>query len=227
MEVLTKNENKIEYRLERKRIKNCYISVKDGQVVVRVPMKTSQERIEEIILKRANWIFENVKKQQKDLPKEYADGEVFELLGKEFVLKIVFDDKRKSKWRFMANKLWIILPSDLKEDSQKMTKRLVDDFYTQLAEKEVEKAMRKMSMKVGIAPNSYRIKNLKSTWGNCSSSGNVSVSKKLVQYSRHAIEYVCLHEICHLKYMNHSKGFWQMVEYYMPDYKVAEEELKK
>ena len=46
-------------------------------------------------------------------------------------------------------------------------------------------------------------------------------------YSIHAIEYVCLHEICHLKHMNHSKKFWNMVEEYMPDYKIAEKELKE
>ena len=48
-----------------------------------------------------------------------------------------------------------------------------------------------------------------------------------MMYSRKAIEYVVLHEVCHLKYMNHSKNFWAMVEKYMPDYKEAEKELKK
>jgi len=46
-----------------------------------------------------------------------------------------------------------------------------------------------------------------------------------MMYSRKALEYVVLHEICHLRYMNHSKKFWAMVEYYMPDYKDAEKEL--
>jgi predicted metal-dependent hydrolase len=46
-------------------------------------------------------------------------------------------------------------------------------------------------------------------------------------YSRHALEYVIIHELCHLKHMNHSKKFWSMVESFMPDYKEAEKELKK
>ena len=46
-------------------------------------------------------------------------------------------------------------------------------------------------------------------------------------YSRQAIEYVCLHELCHLKYMNHSKKFWDLVEYYMPDYKLVKKELRR
>ena len=48
-----------------------------------------------------------------------------------------------------------------------------------------------------------------------------------MMYSHKAIDYVVLHEICHLRYMNHSKKFWEMVESYMPDYKEAERELKQ
>ena len=118
------------------------------------------------------------------------------------------------------------LPIEIGEDLQVCVKRLIEKFYQELAEKEVDKAMRKMTNKVGISPNAYKIKDLKSTWGNCSSTGNMSINRKVVMYSRHAIEYVCLHELCHLEHMDHSKRFWKMVEKYMPDYKEAEMELK-
>lgn len=219
-------EKTIEYHLERKRIKNCYIAIKEGEVIVRVPTKTSQEKIEEIILKRADWIFENIKKQQKSLPKTYVDGEIFSVLGKDIVLKISYEKNAKPKLKFWLGKLQVTLPIEKKEDTKEMTQKLIEKFYAELAEKEVEKAMRKMVSKVGIAPQSYQVKNLKSTWGNCSIAGKISLSKNLVFYSRHAIEYVCLHEICHLKQMNHSKQFWAMVKKYMPNYKLAEEELK-
>ena len=84
-------DQRIEYTLERKKIKNCYIAIKDGQVQVRVPMKTSQEAIQEILLKRAKWILQNVKKQSKKAPKKYVDGEIFKVLGKELVLKISYE----------------------------------------------------------------------------------------------------------------------------------------
>ena len=226
MEAIKIKEKTIEYRLERKRIKNCYIAIKEGEVIVRVPTKTSQERIEEIILKRANWILENLKKQQKSLPKTYVDGEIFSVLGKDVVLKISYEKNVKPKLKFWLGKLQVTLQSEKKEETKEITQKLMEKFYDELAEKEVEKAMRKVVAKVGIAPQSYQVKNLKSTWGNCSIAGRISLSKNLVLYSRQAIEYVCLHEVCHLKHMNHSKQFWAMVKKYMPNYRLAEEELK-
>lgn len=225
MEAIKVKENTIEYHLERKKIKNCYISIKEGEVIVRVPTKTSQDAIKQMLYKRADWILENVSQQRKNAPKQYIDGEVFKVLGKDVSLKIVYDNKLKFK--FKGNTFFVSLPEEQKENTSQIAQKLIDQFYAELAEKEVERAMRKMTMKVGIAPKSYQIKNLKSTWGNCSTSGNISLSKNLVMYSRHAIEYVCLHEICHLRQMNHSKQFWQMVSNYMPDYQLGEEELKK
>ena len=67
---------------------------------------------------------------------------------------------------------------------------------------------------------------MKRAWGNCNSKKEIHLNKNLIKYSKREISYVCLHELCHLKYMNHSKDFWNMVAYYMPDYKMAEKELK-
>lgn len=228
METLKINDKLIEYTLERKKIKNLYISIKDGKVVVKVPTRTSKEKIEEMILKRADWISKSVDQQKKNAkaPKQYVDGEIFKVLGKDVILNVSYEKIKKPKFKFWLNNFLATLPIEYKDNSPEKVKKLVDDFYTELAEKEVEKAMRKMTMKVGVAPNSYKVKKLKSTWGNCSSTRNISINKNVVMYSRHAIEYVCLHEICHLQNMNHSKNFWDTVKKHMPDYKDAEKELK-
>lgn len=230
MPVFEYNDKTIEYVLEKKKIKNSYISIKDGVVTIKVPNKTSEKTIEELIEKRAEWIIKNVEKQKTSakMPKKYIDGEVFKVLGKDAVLQISYENIKKSKLNYWLGKFIVTLPKEY-ENNEKTSyevKKVIDKFYTQLAVKEIDRAMRKMTLKVGIAPNSYKIKNLKSTWGNCSTSANISISKSVVMYSRHAIEYVCLHEICHLQNMNHSKKFWSMVQNYMPDYKEAEQELK-
>lgn len=229
MESLKVNQKVIEYTLERKKIKNCYISIKDGQVRVRVPLRTSQEKIEEMLRKRADWILENIEKQGQKvrLPENYVDGEILRILGKDAILKVVYEKAKKPKIKWRFHKLIVILPTENQEKEEQIVKKMVNQFYQELAEKEVEKAIRKMSMKVGIAPNQVKVKNLKSTWGNCSITRNISINRNVVRYSRRAIEYVCLHEICHLQNMNHSKSFWHMVEEYMPNYKEAEEELEK
>ena len=101
-----------------------------------------------------------------------------------------------------------------------------EKYYKEEAKKKISRAMEKMINLTGLKPESYKLFNFKRAWGNCSNKKNIKINPKLVMYSDHAIEYVCLHELCHLKYMNHSKSFWYLVEKYMPDYKLAEKELK-
>ncbi len=228
MERLKLNQGIIEYTLERKKIKNCYISIKDGKISVRVPKRMSQESIEKVLMKRADWILENVREQRQkvQMPKQYINGEIFSVLGRKARLQISYEKLKEPKLKWKLNQINVRLPVGFEGQEKEEVKKLMDKFYQELAEKEVEKAMRKMSMKVGIAPNQYKIKNLKSSWGNCSVTGNISINRKVVMYSRQTIEYVCLHEICHLQNMNHSQDFWNMVATYMPDYKMAEQELK-
>jgi predicted metal-dependent hydrolase len=104
---------------------------------------------------------------------------------------------------------------------------MIEKMYYMIAEREIETSMEKMRKLVGLAPEEYVIKKIKTAWGKCSSAKKITINQDLVMYSRKAVDYVVLHEICHLKYMNHSKNFWNMVEKYMPDYKEAEKELKK
>ena len=87
--------------------------------------------------------------------------------------------------------------------------------------------MEKYIALTGLTPCEIKIRKFKSIWGNCSSKKVIKINQNLIHYGIDQIEYVCLHEITHLKYMNHSKKFWDMVAKYMPDYKLAEAELKK
>ena len=77
-----------------------------------------------------------------------------------------------------------------------------------------------------VEPNKIRIRNIKYAWGSCSSNKNITINLKLVNKSEEEIKYVALHELCHLKYMNHSDKFWNLVEKYMPNYKEIRKQLK-
>ncbi len=90
----------------------------------------------------------------------------------------------------------------------------------------VEKARKELICKTGIKPNKIRIREIKYAWGSCSSNKNITINLKLMAYSKEAIRYVILHELCHIKHMNHSKKFWKLVESNMPNYKEVKNELK-
>lgn len=90
----------------------------------------------------------------------------------------------------------------------------------------VDKYITEISNITGLYPNKVRIKVIQYAWGTCSSKKNITINYNLIKYSKEVIRYVILHEICHLKYMNHSKDFWDLVEKYMPEYKKIKKELK-
>lgn len=164
--------NKIpEYEIKYSKIKNIYIQIKNGKIIVKAPKKIRKKEIEKIIEQKAEWI-------QKALEKEKQKQEKTPLYTKEKFAKII------------------------------------------------EKNVNELVKETGLKPNKITIKQIKYAWGSCSSKKNITLNLELIKYSQQAIRYVILHELCHLKYMNHSKDFWNLVEKYMPNYKQVKKEFK-
>ena len=86
--------------------------------------------------------------------------------------------------------------------------------------------MKKWSDVIGVSPLKVRIKLLKTAWGICYSNGNISLNIKLIKADPKIIDYVIIHELCHLIHHNHSKEFWNELKKYYPDYKEAKMVLK-
>lgn len=226
-----KYQNKtIAYTINKAKIKNIYITIENGEVVIKAPWYTTRNQIQEVVESKRDWIMKKLEEYNVSprKVKEYEDGEKFQILGESYYLNIYYKDINNAILNVENEKIEIILPlSYAEEDNTEQIKKMIDKMYYMIAEKEVESAMEKTRKMVGLAPEEYKIKKIKYAWGTCSSRKVITINQNLMMYSRKAIEYVILHEICHLKYMNHSKKFWEMVESYMPDYKEAEKELKK
>ena len=135
-------------------------------------------------------------------------------------VKEIIEDKKK----WICKKLEEISKSDRQSKEEEFFQN--EKYYRKLAETRIPNIMEQMIAKTGLCPKEYKLMNFKRAWGNCSNKKLIKLNTKLVMYSDFAISYVCLHELCHLKYMNHSKEFWNLVKKYMPDYKLAEKELK-
>ena len=220
----------IPYTVNKAKIKNIYISIQNGEVVIKAPWYTTSTQIQEIVESKREWITKKLQEYQTSprKTKDYADGETFQVLGEKYTLNIYYKDIANGRLNIADGHISIVLPLVLAEaDNTERIKSMMDKMYFMIAQREVELAMEKTRKLTGLAPDEYNIKKLKSVWGKCTSSKKITINQDLMMYSRHAIEYVVLHEFCHLKYMNHSKNFWAFVEQYMPDYKDAERELKK
>ena len=161
----------LEYEVKYSKIKNIYIQIKDGKVIVKAPRKIRKKEIEKILEQKTEWI-------QKTIEKETKKQEKKPLYKKEKFKEIV------------------------------------------------EKHANELVKQTGLVPNKITIKQIKYAWGSCSNKKNITINLELIKYSEQAIRYVILHEFCHIKYMNHSKDFWNLVEKYMPDYKQVKKEFK-
>ena len=171
MESYMNNKKITQYEIRYSKIKNVYIQIKDGKVIIKAPKRISEKELEKIIEKKSGWIEKNLEKT-----------------------------------------------------SQKQEK---SPLYTEEQFKKiVEKNASELINTTGLIPRKIRIRDIKYAWGSCSNNKNITINKKLISYSELAIRYVILHELCHLKYMNHSKEFWDLVQKYMPEYKKAKMELK-
>ena len=136
-------------------------------------------------------------------------------------------NKRTSK-RFIENFLinkkdWII--KQLNKEHRKEERILL--YSDQEFLNYIKVNVNKFSKSLDLYPKKVTIKKMKSAWGSCTSNKNISINKELMYYKKELIDYVIVHELSHLKYMNHSKDFWSLVGSILPDYKVLRKELKR
>lgn len=228
MEEIILDGNKIKYKLDIGKRKNLYIQIKNNEVIVKAPRHVSKSRIQKFIIEKEKWILKVLEKQknmEKNISKEYINGEEFFYKGEKYILNIKYGNKNEKIADIYGNELTVRIKEN-QEDEKKQIEKQIDNFYFQMAEIELSESMERLTKLMNVMPESFRVKRLKRVWGNCSSKKVISLNYNLIKYSKKAMDYVVIHELSHLKHMNHSKDFWNMVGRYMSDYKIAEKELK-
>ena len=114
----------------------------------------------------------------------------------------------------------IILPNKYRKiPEEQILKVLTQKLYDKIAENEIEKIMEKVRVETGLAPEDFEIKRLRKSLANCNvETSFITINPDIVAYDEKTIEYVILHEFCHLKYKIRTKNFWKMIKTYMPNY---------
>ena len=208
----------MDYIIIRKNIKNAYIQIKDGLVYIRVPKRMSEKDIDKLVKEREKWIKKHLEEQKR---RDENSKQYIELLGKKYDINII--NSNRDCIEIAEGKANIYL----NENTEEKKKKLIKNLYKKCALKQYTITTQKMMEITGLAPDSWRIRDIHSAWGSCSSKRNITLSLNLIKKREELIEYVVLHELCHLKHMNHSKEFWELVGKYMPNYKECRRELKK
>lgn len=220
----------IEYTLIRKRIKNVYIQIKDKKVIVKAPIWISKEKIESMLKDKEEWINKKINnsKEKSNRDINLREKDYIFILNKKIQVKYEYIDISKIDIKLDEKECIVYIPNGVILDDE-LYKKIEADLYQELrkiAIKYISQAMEKYIKITSLTPKEIQVRSFKSIWGNCSSKKVIKINEKIIHYGIRQIEYVCLHEITHLKYMNHQKEFWNYIKRYMPDYKEVSKELK-
>ena len=238
---ITYNSENIQVHIIRSKRKTICMSVnKDGSVTVKAPHKYPTEaEIGRFVESKVEWIIsQRARLQDREdmrLVRRFETDYSFPYLGEERLLEM--QSAKKTGISYQDGKIVIKTPAyeslvadyDAPENKEKIEKLQNDlkKWYKKQAYAYVSKRVDYYKDIVGVTVTSVSIKSRKSQWGSCDSNGELTFSWRLVMAKPEAIDYVVIHELCHRKYMDHSKQFWNEVQKYMPDFKAQKQWLEE
>jgi len=158
----------------------------------------------------------------------FSLNKLYNFLNNKVDIKYEYLNVSKIIVKLDEKKCIIYVPNGQVIDDE-LYKKIEIKLYNELkdiAVRYISQAMEKYIKMTSLTPKEIQVRRFKSIWGNCSSKKVIKINEKIIHYGIKQIEYVCLHEITHLKYMNHKKEFWSHIKKYMPEYKEAVKELK-
>lgn len=158
---------------------------------------------------------------------EVAERHPVPVLGTDYKVKIVYKNIKFAELDVEDKIIKISLPNKYKkENKEKILDIAIDKMYEQIAKVEVERAMEKTRILLGFAPEDYEIRKMNNSFGKCEDN-KITINPEIVKYDRNMIDYIVLHQYCHLKFKSHCKSFVNMIEKYEPNFKMYEEKLVK
>lgn len=216
------------YTLRRSVRKNLRVVVSpDLSVMVYAPSRASAQQIEEGVAKKARWIAATLEKAKSfhplPTPKQYISGETFMYLGRQYRLKVNtgVDESVKLQGRFL-----LVNAADVADT--KIVNNRVDRWYREHAAAVFARYLatcRAVASRHAVPAHTLRIRNMKRRWGSCAASGRITLNIRLVQVPVHCIQYVIMHELCHLLHHNHGPDFYRLMTRCMPDWRSRKETL--
>ena len=199
----------MEYAVEYRTRKTLGICVHpDGSVEVKAPVEAPLEQIREHVHRRASWIC----KQQRYFSsfgihtpeRKYVSGESHLYLGRQYMLRVV--DSERNEVHYKGN----ILEVECRH--RKDVRALLLAWYRN---------------RYQVKPSAIKLKEMATRWGSCTASGQIMLNPRLIGAPRICIEYVIIHELCHLVHRNHTKAFYELLTQEMPDWKKWKMKLEK
>ena len=219
----------IEYRLlpgSDRRTTDIVIE-RNGVITVRPPLRLTPDQVDDTVFSKRMWIYRNLA-EWRDLnatrmTREWVSGEAFLYLGNRYRLQLVQEQDERLK---LKDGRFPLLRSVVERDSSDAAQQAFECFYKEKGHNRLNKRVAFFAGKVGVRPGAVHIKDIGYRWASCLKSGDLHFHWKCLMAPLTIIDYIIVHELCHLHHRDHSDAFWNEVDKVLPDYRDRKEWLR-
>ena len=218
----------IEFTLIRSDRKTADIVIeRSGDVIVRAPVWIDDEAVRGVVADRALWVYrslaewEDLNASRRHRP--LTQGQGFPYLGRSYRLKFMSDTDIPLR---LKNGRWELSEDFVAREGDAAARKAFRDFYTEKGIQVFAERVRHLAPKVGTEPGEIAVKELGYHWASCGTSGGLNFHWKTLMAPQTVIDYIVVHELCHLVHRDHSDGFWNEVDKVLPRYRESKDWLR-
>lgn len=221
--------SKIDFEVIYRKRKTMEIRVEPpGKIKVIAPEGLPEDLIMETVHKKAKWIqraLSSVKDvEYRPYNRQFVNGESFLYLGANYPLQIELDESmRRPEVKLNLGKLLVKSPS---QDEQ-VIRGALEKWYRMKCQEKIEERIEYYKDQVGAEPTEVKVKEQKKRWGSCTAQDRLLFNWRCIMAPSYILDYIVVHEMCHLIHKNHSKDYWASVAEILPDYKERRQWLKE
>jgi predicted metal-dependent hydrolase len=212
----------IEYRLlpGTARQTTDIVIERNGCVTVRPPARMTPEQVDDTVLSRRLWIYRNLA-EWRDLNstrvvREWVNGECFLYLGSAYRLLLVAEQDEPVK---LKDGRFCLRRSVVDQGGKAAAQDAFRDFYTARGVLRLTQRVEHFAARVGVRPGPLQVKELGFRWASSLPGGGVHFHWKCLMAPPKIIDYIVVHELCHMHHRDHTDQFWNEVDKVMPDYR--------
>lgn len=221
----------IRYRVVRSARRKKTIQVRldpENGVIVTAPERASRAEIEGLVQARSGWIVERLATLAAVPRQSLTSGSTVPFSGGTLLLTVRTSNRKRAHVRHNEGTLTIEVPKAAGPTGEEdLVRAALQKWYMARALEQVEESVSRWAPKLGVQPAGVRVANQKRRWGSCSPTGVLRFNWRLVLADPELLDYVVVHELAHLRHMNHSKEFWAVVATALPGHLPLRKRLRE
>lgn len=201
---------------------------RNGIIAVRPPSNYTPEQVDAVVKSKRMWIYRNLA-EWRDLNstavvREWVNGETFLYLGRAYRLALITEQTEPLK---LIEGRFCLKRQLVDTGGSSAAKKAFEVYYADKGFQRISERVKYYAPKIGVTASSINVKDMSFRWASCSKSGALNFHWKCMMAPAKIIDYIIVHELCHMHHRNHSNAFWNEVDKVMPDYRERKEWLRK